>query len=140
MKIKIIDGGKKPEYKTEQAACADCSARLSVPYVVIPHGKRTLIPLGFALELTEGLEAVIRPRSGLTSREIDVAQGTIDSDYRGELKACLINNSEEDFTVFNLDRICQLKIQETKQFSFEIVEELSETKRGDGGFGSTGIK
>ena len=138
-KIKLIDGGKVPEYKTEGSSCADCYARLPTESVTIIKGKRVLIPLGFALELQECYEAIIRPRSGLTLKGIDVGIGTIDSDYRGEVMACVINNSDEDYVIHNLDRICQIKIQPTRQFNFEVVDELSKTERGESGFGSTGV-
>lgn len=139
-KIKLIDGGKAPEYKTAGAACADCCARIPTGEITLLAGKRMLVPLGFAIELPEGYEAVIRPRSGLTKKGIDSGIGTIDSDYRGELMVCAINNSGEDYKICNGDRICQIKIQPAEQVSFVPVEELSETKRGDGGFGHTGIK
>ena len=138
VKIKLIDGGKMPEYKTEGAACADCYARLMTPYITIPKGARCLVNLGFCMELPKGYEAVIRPRSGLTSKAIDNGIGTIDSDYRGEVKVCVINNTGEDIEIKNLERICQMKIQEAEQFKFVQVNELSETERGDGGFGHTG--
>lgn len=138
IKIKVVDGGKAPEYKTAGAACADCYARLPTPYVIIPANSRCLINLGFKIELPEEFEAQIRPRSGLTKIAIDNGFGTIDSDYRGEVKACIINNTGHDYTINNLDRICQMKIEPAKQYKFDIVEELSETVRGDNGFGSTG--
>lgn len=142
IKIKLIEGGKLPAYKTSGAACADCYARVDYAKngVIIPPGCRALIPLGFAIELPEGYEAVIRPRSGLTSKYIDEAIGTIDCDYRGEVKGCIINNTGSEIKINNQDRICQMKIQEAKQFEFEQVEELSETERGENGFGSTGVK
>lgn len=140
VKIKLFEGGKVPVYKTKGASCCDCYARLDKDFIVIFPNERELIPLGFALELPQGYEAVIRPRSGMMSKSIDEAIGTIDSDYRGEVRACMINNSHERIKIYNGDRICQMKIQESKQFNFEVVEELSETERGEGGFGSTGIK
>lgn len=139
VRIKLVDGGKMPEYKTKGAACADCHARLITPYVTIPKGARCLINLGFAIELPEGYEAVIRPRSGMTKKGIDVACGTIDSDFRDEVKCQIINNSGGDFDIHNLDRICQIKIQEARQVRFIPVEELSKTERGNNGFGSTGV-
>lgn len=139
VRIKLIDGGKMPEYKSDGAACADAYARLSTPYIMIPQGARCLINLGFAVELPYGYEMEIRPRSGLSERGLDVAQGTCDWDFRGEVKACVINNTGGEFVVNNLDRICQLKIQQAEQFSFLQVDELSETERGEGGWGSTGV-
>lgn len=141
IKIKVFEGGKLPVYKTKGASCADCYARLEgKDFTVIFPNERELIPLGFALELPEGYEAVIRPRSGMMSKGIDEAIGTIDSDYRGEVRACIINNTTQRINIYNGDRICQMKIQESRQFSFKVVDELTETERGAGGFGSTGVK
>ena len=144
--IKLVEGGKLPVYKTMGAACCDCYARLNIKqgnevldYVVLFPKERKMIPLGFAIELPEGYEAVIRPRSGLMKNGVDEMIGTIDSDYRGEIMACLVNNSNERIRIYNGDRICQMKIQVAEQFSFVTVDTLSETERGDGGFGSTGI-
>ena len=89
--------------------------------------------------LPEGYEAIIRPRSGLSLKGIDECIGTIDSNYRGEVKACIVNNSEGSFDVRSGDRICQLAIRKTEDIVFEQVENLSETNRGDNGFGSSGI-
>lgn len=138
VKIKIIDGGKLPEYKTEGAVCADCYARLSAPFISIPKGKRCLVNLGFAIELPKGYEAVVRPRSGNSKKGIDIAIGTIDFDFKGEIKACVINNTDGDLDIHNGERICQLKIQKAEQFKFCEVDTLSETERGEKGFGSTG--
>lgn len=138
VKIKLFEGGKAPQFKTEGAVCADCYARLESD-VVIPCGKRALIPLGFACGLPEGWELQIRPRSGLTSKGIDNGWGTGDWDYTGEYKACVINNSQEPFTVHNGDRVCQMAIREAPKVEFTFVDELNETKRGADGFGSTGI-
>ena len=139
VKIKIFDGGKKPEYKRIGDACLDCYSRIDSGALVIPSGERTLISLGFALELSPDYEAVIRPRSGLTSKCIDIGIGTIDSNYRGEIKACVINNSLDDFEIKNGDRICQLAIRKVPEIIFEVVDKLSETERGEKGFGSTGV-
>lgn len=138
IKVKLFENGKLPEYKTKGAACADCYARLSEDLIKIPQGTNRLINLGFGLELSEGYEAVIRPRSGLSENVLSVI-GTIDSDYRGEIKARLYNYSKDEFEVKNGDRICQIKIQKAEQFSFIPVNELSETERGAKGFGSTGV-
>lgn len=140
VKIKLIEDGKMPFYATKEAACADCYARITdIEGIKLKAGERCLINLGFALELPERYEAILRPRSGNTKRGIDIGIGTIDSDYRGELKACLINNSKGDFEVHNGDRICQLKIQKAEQWKFEQVDELTTTERGANGFGSTGM-
>lgn len=139
VKIKIIENGKMPEFKTDGAACADCYARCEDEIIITPC-TRELVPLGFAIELPKGYEAQIRPRSGLTSKEIDNGFGTVDCDCRGEVKACVMNNSNKKFIVHNGDRICQIAIREVPKISFEEVEELSETERGTDGFGSTGTK
>ena len=138
IKIKLIAGGKAPVYKTEGAACCDAYARLEED-VVINVGERVVIPLGFAIELPEGYEAVIRPRSGLSKSGIDEVIGTIDCDFRNEIGALLVNHSKEPFVVHNEDRICQLKIQQAEQFSFVAVPELSTTVRNMNGWGSTGV-
>lgn len=142
VKIKVLEGGRLPIYKTKGASCCDCYARIDNPNkeVVIFPNERELIPLGFALELPEGYEAVIRPRSGMMSKGIDEAIGTIDSDYRGEVRACMINTTPQRVKIHDGDRICQMKIQESNQVHFVLVDELSETERGEGGFGSTGVK
>ena len=138
IRIKLLPNGITPVFKTEDASCADCWARIEKE-VIIGVGKRAKIPLGFCIELPKGYEAVIRGRSGLSSKGIDVAIGTIDADYRGEVMAMIINNSSNDFKISPNDRICQMKIQQAEQFDFEVVEELTETERGEGGFGHTGV-
>lgn len=137
IKIKLIDGGKAPEFKTDGAVCADCYARCETPIEIKPN-ERKLIPLGFAVELPKGYEMVVRPRSGMTKNGIDIGIGTIDYDYRGEVMACLINNFSKAISVENETRICQLAIRQVPEIEFEVVDKLSETKRGAGGFGSTG--
>ena len=141
IKIKVIENGKMPKFQRKGDACTDCYARIAdnIDHISIPAHSRCLVNLGFALELPEGYEAIIRPRSGLSSRYIDVCIGTIDSNYRGEVKACIVNNSEGSFDVRSGDRICQLAIRKTEDIVFEQVENLSETNRGDNGFGSSGI-
>lgn len=141
VKIKIIEGGKMPMFQHKGDACADCYARIAdnIDHISIPAHSRCLVNLGFALELPEGYEAIIRPRSGLSLQKIDICIGTIDSNYRGEVKACIVNNSDGSFNVKNGDRICQLAIRKTETVVFEQVENLSETNRGDNGFGSSGI-
>ena len=142
MTISIVleKGGQLPVYKTAGASCMDCFARISaMGGVSIPAHSRCLINLGFRIAIPEGYEGVIRPRSGLTMDGVDVAIGTIDSDYRGEVKACMINNSNGDYEIYSGDRICQLKIQPSEKVSLRVVDDLPKTKRGDGGFGSTGL-
>lgn len=137
IKVKLVKGGVMPVYKTKGAACADCYARVDVN---IPSGKRASVPLGFCIELPEGYEAEIRPRSGNSKNGVDVCQGTVDCDYRGEVIACVVNNLGEGLAVEKGSRVCQMKIQKAEQFKFVQVDKLSETERGSGGFGHTGVK
>ena len=139
VKIQLVGGGKMPERKTEGAVAFDCYSRLVNACTIIEPTCRAIIPLGFAMELPEGYEAVIRPRSGLSKKGIDETIGTIDTDYRGEVMACLVNNSKEDFRVCNGERICQIVIREVPKVKLSEVSELSDTERGEGGFGHTGI-
>lgn len=139
VKIKRIENGKIPEYKTEGSSGADCYARIDKP-VVIKARKFATIPLGFAVEIPEGYEMQIRPRSGLARKNgIETVLGTIDSDYRGEVGAIVFNDSDFDFVVKNEDRIAQAVIAPVIKANWIETEELSETKRGEGGFGSTGV-
>lgn len=137
IKIKLIEGGRLPEFKTDGAVCADCYSRCKNPIEIKP-GERKLIPLGFAVELPKGYEMVLRPRSGMSKNGIDIAIGTIDFDYRGEVMACVINNIDKAVAVENDTRICQCAIRQVPEIEFEVVSELSETTRGNNGFGSTG--
>lgn len=137
IKIKLIEGGRLPEFKTDGAVCADCYSRCENPIEIKP-GERKLIPLGFAVELPKGYEMVLRPRSGMSKNGIDIAIGTIDFDYRGEVMACVINNIDKAVAVENDTRICQCAIRQVPEIEFEVVSELSETTRGNNGFGSTG--
>lgn len=135
IKVKLMAGGKMPEFKRDGDACLDC---YSVGKITIKKGDRVTIPLGFCLQLPKGYEAVIRPRSGLSGCGIDSVIGTIDSNYRGELKAILINNSIADYSVETGDRICQLAIRKTEKVKLIEVKELNKTNRGANGFGSSG--
>lgn len=135
VKIKLINGGKMPAYKRIGDACLDCYSNEDV---FIPLLCRKVIGLGFAMELPQGFEGVIRPRSGMSTNGIDEVIGTIDSNYRGEVKAIIINNSTENITIKKGDRICQLAIRKTEEISFIPVEELNESNRGANGFGSSG--
>lgn len=142
VKCVVNADAKLPEYKTEGAAGADICACVSEP-VVISSGKFGMIPTGLFFEIPFGYEVQIRPRSGLAAKNgvtVLNTPGTIDSDYRGELKIILINLGTEDFVVNNGDRIAQMVISPVQQANFEIVDSLSETQRGSGGFGSTGTK
>lgn len=141
IKIKRIENGKLPTYETIGAAGADCYARINEKVIVKPKTVET-IPLGFAVEIPEGYEMQIRGRSGNARKkwvQVFNSPGTIDSDYRGEVGAILYNASDNDFEVNPGDRIAQAIIAPVIQAKWEEVTELSETKRGTGGFGSTGI-
>lgn len=153
---KLRDDARKPEYGTKGAAGADLFASVpstfqpersgvvEVKQIGIPIGTRALIKTGIAIELDPGFEAQVRSRSGLALKNgvtVLNAPGTIDSDYRGEIGVILINHGENEFVVKDGDRIAQLVIAPVSKATFVFVgdEELSETKRGDGGFGSTGV-
>lgn len=139
IKIKKIENGKLPEYKTEGSAGADCYARLEKE-ITIKAGKSETIPLGFAVEIPAGYEMQIRGRSGLARKNnIDCFPGTIDSDYRGEVCAILLNKGQEDFIVKPSDRIAQAVIAPVIKAEWYLTKELSETERGEGGFGHTGV-
>lgn len=140
LKIKLFPGGKVPEYKTEGAACADCFCNIAADSITIPPHSNWLVPLGFALEIPEGYEVVVEPRSSLAvQRNGLVIHGEIDSDYRGELMANVYNlDAKNNLTIKKNERICQIKLVPVYRMEFEQVEELSETVRGEGGFGSTG--
>ncbi|MDB3869210.1 dUTP diphosphatase [Bacteroidia bacterium] len=130
-----------PEYQTKQSAGVDLCAFTSTDVILSP-GDRVLIGTGLYIALPEGYEAQIRPRSGLALKHgitIINSPGTIDSDYRGELKIALINHSKEDYIVKNGDRIAQMVISKYEQISFTITENLDYTERGEGGYGHTGI-
>lgn len=139
VKIKKIEDGVLPSYTREGDTCLDCCARIGADAINVPARSRCLVNLGFALELPLGWEAVIRPRSGLTKIAVDNGIGTIDTNYRGEVKACVINNSEDSFEIKKGDRICQMAIRRAPKVVFKVVDELSETNRGAAGFGSSGM-
>ena len=139
IKIKRVENGRLPEYKTDGAAGADCYARISEQVFLLP-GKSVTIPLGFAVEIPEGYEMQIRGRSGNAKKHcVECFQGTIDSDYRGEVAAILINKGERLFEINPFDRVAQAVIAPVVKAKWQQVQELSETKRGEGGFGSTGV-
>ena len=129
-----------PAYESVGAAGMDIRAHLDEP-VTIESGRTALIPTGFAIALPEGYEAQIRPRSGLALRNaisLPNSPGTIDSDYRGEVKVILINHSTKSFTIEEGMRIAQMVISPVCRAIIEEIPQLSETRRGAGGFGSTG--
>ena len=144
MKIKIINKSSHdlPHYETIASAGMDLRASLTESRVLKPLG-RTIVGTGLFIELPVGIEAQVRPRSGLAAKKgITVlnAPGTIDADYRGEIGVILVNLSNEDFTIQNGERIAQLVIAKHERAEWEQVEILSDTDRGEGGFGSTGTK
>ncbi|HRK23652.1 MAG TPA: dUTP diphosphatase [Beijerinckiaceae bacterium] len=129
-----------PAYATKGAAGLDLAAAVEVPLVLAP-GARALVPTGLAMALPSGYEAQLRPRSGLALKHgvtVLNAPGTIDCDYRGELKALLINHGEEPFTIERGMRIAQLVVAPVTTIRVDLVADLDETERGDGGYGSTG--
>ena len=129
-----------PEYKTEGAAGMDLCAAISEPIILKPL-ERKLIPTGLKIELEHGYEAQIRPRSGLSIKHgvsLINCVGTIDEDYRGEVCVGLVNISNEEYIIQPDERIAQMVIAKVEQANIEVVTELSETQRGEGGFGSTG--
>lgn len=143
-KVKIINRSKHPlpSYATNASAGMDLRASLDVP-LVLKSLERTLVPTGLFIELPVGYEAQIRPRSGLAFKNgltVLNSPGTIDADYRGEVKIILVNLSKEDFTINDGERIAQMVIARHEQAEWIEVEELIETTRGAGGFGSTGKK
>ncbi|WP_316837567.1 dUTP diphosphatase [Pedobacter nutrimenti] len=142
MKINIINnsGHALPAYETEHAAGMDMRAFVEQEVVIKPL-QRVLIPTGLHIELPVGYEAQIRPRSGLAYKHgisIVNSPGTIDADYRGEIKVLLVNLSDTDFAVNNGDRIAQMIIAKHETVSWAPVEELNDTARGAGGYGHTG--
>lgn len=163
MKVKIVNtsGKKNPEYKTSGSSCMDLMAYTATidteslynaevttdPFtknkiVVIYPGGRALIPTGIRVQTEPGYEAQVRPRSGLALKNgITVLNtpGTIDSDYTGEIKIILANLGLRPFSVYDGDRIAQLGFYKVEKVELETVEELSDTERGDGGFGHTGV-
>jgi len=143
MKIKIVNQSRHPlpAYYTALSAGMDLRASLNESIVLKPL-ERKLIPTGLFIELPEGYEAQIRPRSGLALKKgITVlnSPGTIDADYRGEIGVILINLSAEDFVIEDGERICQMIVTTHTQAEWELVEVLSDTTRGAGGFGHTGV-
>ena len=140
--IKIINKSRHPlpSYATAGAAGLDIRASLSAPITLQPLERR-LVPTGLYMELPLGYEAQIRPRSGLSIRygiTVINSPGTIDADYRGELQVPLINLSNESFVIEDGERIAQMVIARHEVIEWELVERLSETERGEGGFGHTG--
>ena len=133
-------GTSLPEYQSDGAAGADLRARLAAPLVLKP-GQRALVPTGLHMEIPPGYEGQVRPRSGLAVKHgvtVLNAPGTIDSDYRGEVKVPIINLGQDEFTIADGDRIAQIIVSPVSRAAFCRVDGISETGRGGGGFGSTG--
>ena len=144
MKIKVVNKSKHslPHYATAQSAGMDLRANLDESVILKPL-ERTLVKTGIFMELPAGYEAQVRPRSGLAFKKgvtVLNTPGTIDADYRGEVGVILVNLSNEDFVIEDGERVAQMVIAKHEQPSWEEVEELIETERGTGGFGSTGLK
>jgi dUTP pyrophosphatase len=139
--ILLSPGARRPEYQTPDSSGADLRAFLPEP-MRLGKGMRAAVPTGIRLEIPRGWEAQVRPRSGLALKNgISClnSPGTIDADYRGELKVILVNHSEEDFEIRDGDRIAQIVFAPAFRAGFDERAELSDSERGSGGFGSTGI-
>ena len=144
VKIKVVNTGCQPlpAYATSQSAGMDLRANIESPITLHPV-ERTLVRTGIRIELPEGYEAQVRPRSGLALKHgvtVLNTPGTIDSDYRGELKVLLVNLSNDDFEVNAGERVAQMVIARHETATWEEVEVLDETERGEGGYGHTGVK
>lgn len=142
VKVKIINTSNlpNPEYATEGAAGMDIKAHIEEP-IVLKSLQRKAVPTGIFVEIPQGFEIQIRPRSGMALNHGITclnSPGTIDSDYRGEIKVILANLSDTDYTIQNGDRIAQMVLASVEKISWEIVTEINESNRGAGGFGHTG--
>lgn len=144
MKVKIVNrsGFPVPFYATELSAGMDLKAAIEEP-VELDSLERAMVPTGLFIELPAGYEAQVRPRSGLAAKHgvtVCNSPGTIDADYRGEIKVILVNLSKDKFVINPGERIAQMVIAKYEKIEWEEVEQLGETERGAGGFGSTGVK
>lgn len=144
MKVKIVNKSRfpLPQYATEFSAGMDLKANIDEP-IVLGSLDRTMVPTGLFIELPEGFEAQIRPRSGLAAKHgitVTNAPGTIDADYRGEICVLLVNLGKEAFTINPGERIAQMVVARHERVEWQPVEVLAESGRGAGGFGSTGTK
>ncbi len=142
MNVKIVNKSKHalPEYATALSAGMDLRANIEEPIVLKPL-QRVLVPTGLFIQLPEGYEAQIRPRSGLAFKHgitIPNTPGTIDADYRGEIKVILMNLSDTDFVIQDGERVCQMVVAQYTQVKWDSVESLEDSERGAGGFGHTG--
>lgn len=144
LKIRIVNTSSLPlpQYSTPLSAGMDLRADIEVPLTIAPMG-RVLVPTGIRIELPEGYEAQIRPRSGLAAKHgvtVLNTPGTIDADYRGEIKVILVNLSDTPFTFKRGERIAQMVISSYTRAEWIETDELGESERGEGGFGHTGVK
>lgn len=144
MKVKIVNKSQwpSPQYATPQSAGVDLRANLTEE-IVLPSLGRAIVPTGLFLEIPEGYEAQVRPRSGLAAKKgvtVLNAPGTIDADYRGEVGVILVNLSSEPFTIVPGERVAQMVFARCEQVEWVETETLEESGRGAGGFGSTGVK
>lgn len=142
MKVKIVNSSdfETPFYATEQSAGMDLKANITEPITLGPL-ERAMVPTGISIALPDGYEAQVRPRSGLAAKfgiTVLNSPGTIDADYRGEIKVILVNLSNQEFTINRGERIAQMVVARHEKVEWEEVETLDETERGAGGFGSTG--
>jgi dUTP pyrophosphatase len=143
MKMKIVNKSNYdlPKYQTKGSAGFDIKINIDAPLKISKHSITELLPTGLYVKIPDGYEGEIRPRSGLACKHgITLANSpaTIDSDYTGEIKICLVNNSKEDYILSPGERVCQMLIKPVIQVEFEEVETLEVTERGSDGFGSTG--
>lgn len=144
MKVQIVNKSRHelPEYATGQSAGMDLRANIDTPITLKPL-QRCLVPTGLYIALPDGYEAQVRPRSGLALKHgvtVLNSPGTIDADYRGEIRVIMVNLSSEDFVVNDGDRIAQMVVARYEQIEWSDVDVLDETERGDGGFGHSGRK
>ncbi|OKZ27052.1 MAG: deoxyuridine 5'-triphosphate nucleotidohydrolase [Bacteroides sp. 43_108] len=144
MKVQIVNKSRHelPEYATGQSAGMDLRANIDTPITLKPL-QRCLVPTGLYIALPDGYEAQVRPRSGLALKfgvTVLNSPGTIDADYRGEIRVIMVNLSSEDFVVNDGDRIAQMVVARYEQIEWSDVDVLDETERGDGGFGHSGRK
>ena len=142
MEIKIVNrsGYSLPAYETEASSGMDIRAKISSP-ITLKSLERALVPTGLFDEIPLGYEAQIRPRTGLAAKHgisLVNTPGTIDADYRGEIKVIMINLSNENYTIHDGDRIAQMVISKVEHIHWKVVDELEQTTRGEGGFGHTG--
>ena len=145
LEVEIVNNGHHdlPHYATELSAGMDLRAYLPNGSIILQPGQRHLIPTGLQIALPKGFEAQVRPRSGLAYKKgvtVLNSPGTIDADYRGDIGVILINNGQEAFEVTDGERVAQLVIARYETVAWKAVDTLSETERGAGGFGSTGVK